>query len=623
MSDQPPEPPQTPLDPTECQPPPPPPGRSQADPFWLGGTAAPDPAGPSWAAAPAAARHHVLRTTVAIVVAVLFVATGSVAVGLYALRGSGEDLTRMIPASADVYVSIDFDPSLQQKLNVDRLAQKFPSLHGTEGVDKAVDSAMDDALSGMVSGVSFHRDVRPWLGSQIALVGHMASGSDDAIVLASKDDAAAQRFLDTVTSHGPAWEDLSYKGVTLHVGRSGSSVRVVTAFVDHAVVIGGTISMVEQVIAADQGGPRLDQTPGFTTTVRTLPSERLALVYVSTAPLRRTFAGLGGLGALDGAPARNTLGLLAAARGLGVSLSAQPDGVAVDANIPIDASKLTADERKALTSAGSYRPLLTWVPEGSFGFFASPAGVTSPASALDQVASNASPELRHMLSTWHVSGPDGVAAHLTGDAVVEFGPSAESVAGTVILGTDDEASTRTALDQAAPAIARSITSGALGPIGGATPPMPKGLSKAQRRQFRKMLGGPTKPPTVRWTIVSHGGTQIHVATAVQGSLSHTLFAYTVADGAAIVSLSASSIEDALAAHEGGSNASTDAAVSEALRQSASDQGAIFYVDLGRVVAFAGSSGAQVPAELQALRSVVVSSRTSTDGVAARVFVAIR
>ena len=605
MSDQPPEPPQVPL----------------ADRAW--------PAEPSWPtdppvpAEPSAPRHRVLRTTVAIAVAVAFVATGAVAVGLYALRGSGEDLTRMIPASADVYVSIDLDPSLQQKLNVNTLARKFPSLRGAQGIDGAVDSAMDDALSGMVSGVSFHRDVRPWLGSQIALVARMTSGSDEAILLASKDDAAAQRFLDTVTSHGPAWQDVSYEGVALHVGRSGSSVHVVTALVDHAVVVGGTISIVRQVVAADQGGARLDQTPGYTATVRTLPSERLALVYVSTAPLKRALAGLGGLGALDGAPAGNAAGLLAAARGLGVSLSAQPDGVAVDANVPIDATKLTVDERRALTSAGSYRPLLSWVPEGSFGFLASPAGVTSPASALDQVAANAPPELRRTLSRWHVSGPDGVAAHLTGDAVVEFGPSAGSVAGTVILGTDDETGTRAALDRAAPAIVRSVASGALGPLGGGAPQMPKGLTKAQRRQFRKMFRGALKPPTIRWTVVSHGGAEIHVASAVQGTRSHTIFAYTVADGAAIVSLSPSSIEDALAAHEGGSNASTDPTVGAVLRRSASDQGAIFYVDLGRVVAFAGSSGAQVPAELKALRSVVVSSKTSTDGVSARVFVAIR
>ena len=606
MNVQPPKPPPPlPVEPTEE---PPPSGGGSEDPP-RSGTQAP--------------RRSVLRTTVAIVVAVLFIATGAVAVGLYALRGSGEGLTRMIPASVDVYVSIDLDPSLQQKLNVDRLVRNFPSLDGSSGIDKAVDGAMDDALSGMVSGVSFHRDVRPWLGSQIALVGRFASGNDDAILLESSDDAAARRFMDKVLSHGPAWQDVSYKGVTLYVGRAGSSIRVVIAYVDHTVVIGGTLSMVEQVVATDQGGPRLDQTQGYTATVGTLPADRLALVYVSTAPLRRAVNGLGGLGALDGAPAENQLGVLAAVRGLGVSLSAQPEGVAVDASLPIDATKLTADERHSLTSAASYRPLLTWVPAGSFGFLAVPAGVTSPASSIDQVASSAPPELRRMLSRWHISGPNGVAAHLTGDVVAEFDPASSSVEGTLILGTDDEASTRAALDRAAPAIAHSIATGALGPLGGGAPPMPQGLTKKQRRRFRQYLGALSKPPVIRWSVVSQDGAEIHVATAVRGSSSHTLFAYAVADGAAIVSNSPSSIGDVLAAHRGAPSASTDPQVAEALRQGASGRGAVLYIDLQRLLGFAGSSGAQLPPELHALRSVVVSSKTSTGGIRARLFVTIR
>ena len=51
--------------------------------------------------------------------------------------------------------------------------------------------------------------------------------------------------------------------------------------------------------------------------------------------------------------------------------------------------------------------------------------------------------------------------------------------------------------------------------------------------------------------------------------------------------------------------------------------AVLYVDLQQLLGFAGSSGAQLPPELQALRSLVLSSKTSADGIGARLFVTIR
>ncbi|HXY73034.1 MAG TPA: DUF3352 domain-containing protein [Actinomycetota bacterium] len=597
------------------KPPPPPPAEPPVPPSSPGPEAispAPDPS----ASDGPAPRRHLVRTILTVVVVVLFVATGAVAVGLYALRGSGEGLTRMIPASAEVYVSIDLDPSLRQKLNVERLAGKFPSLHGSAGVNDAVDGAMNDALSSMVSGVSFHRDVRPWLGSQIALVGSLSSGNDDAIILESTDDAAAQHFLNTVISRGPAWQDVSYRGVTLHVGRSGASVKVVVALVDHAVVIGGNLAMVEHVVATDQGGPRLDQTAGYTATVRTLPSDRIGLVYVSTAPLRKALGGFESLSPLDSAPATSPLGVLGAARGLGVSLSADPDGVAVDVSMPLDQTKLSAAERRSLASAASYRPLLAWVPAGAFGFLASPAGATSPGSSIRQIGTDSPPELRRMLARWHISGPNGVVAHLTGDMVVEAGPGPPGLQGAMILGTDDEASTSAALNEAAPAIARSLSGETSSKV-----KLPPGLTKAQRRKILKEVG-PFKPPSIRWSTVSQDGTTLHVAKLVVGSHAQPLFAYSVADGAAILSTSSAGVSAVLAAHRGAPSAAGDPEISAALRGGLSDRGAVFYVDLQRVLQFANSSGANLQG-WQALRSLLVSSKTSPAGVTARLFVSIR
>ncbi len=113
---------------------------------------------------PASARRRAGRIAgVALAVAFVLVA-GSVAVALFALRGSPDSLGRMVPAGSDFYLSVNLDPGLGQKANLSRLASKFPALQGTAGIRKNVYQAIDDMLRQVQPGMSFERDVQPWLG---------------------------------------------------------------------------------------------------------------------------------------------------------------------------------------------------------------------------------------------------------------------------------------------------------------------------------------------------------------------------------------------------------------------------------------------------------------------------
>src|SRR5690242_6015063 len=106
---------------------------------------------------PSAKRRAGRIAGIALAVAFVLVA-GSAAVALYALRGSPDSLGRMAPANADLYVSVNLDPGLGQKANLNRLASKFPSLHGTAGIQKSVYQAIDEMLQGVEPGMSFARD---------------------------------------------------------------------------------------------------------------------------------------------------------------------------------------------------------------------------------------------------------------------------------------------------------------------------------------------------------------------------------------------------------------------------------------------------------------------------------
>ena len=144
---------------------------------------------------------------------------GSVAVALFALRGSPDSLGRMAPANSDFYLSVNLDPGLGQKANLSRLASKFPSLRDTGEVRKNVYQALDGMLREVSPGMSFTRDVQPWLGSQVAVVGRIESRGDVAVLIDSKDDQAADAAIAKVAKQsGGTWTTSEHGGVTVHVG---------------------------------------------------------------------------------------------------------------------------------------------------------------------------------------------------------------------------------------------------------------------------------------------------------------------------------------------------------------------------------------------------------------------
>ena len=103
----------------------------------------------------------------------------------------------------------------------------------------------------------FDRDIRPWLGSEVAVVvGPKASHS--AFLVASKDDGAAGLLLAKVqrgpTGRTSTWSTRSHDGVVIHVFPGGvGGPAVAYAVLDHAVVLSDDASLVEQIIDTDHG----------------------------------------------------------------------------------------------------------------------------------------------------------------------------------------------------------------------------------------------------------------------------------------------------------------------------------------------------------------------------------
>jgi hypothetical protein len=428
---------------------PPPAGGGAVPPFGAGpsdGIEVPPPPGSAFEAGPASTTHRRwwLRPLTLVAAAILALLIGGGAYALMALRGSGDVLTGMAPADTDVYATVYLDPALKQKLNVRSLLQKFPAVNGDKELTDRIDRFLDEGLQ--ETGLTFERDIRPWLGSQVSVVSREGEKEEAVLLLASKDDGAALDSLDKLRT-GPfgkdfTWSSATRGGVKVWIGDPVSaSEPAAYAVFDHTALLGNSAALINEIIDTAQGrGDRMDATADFGAAVEPLPEDRLGLLYVHVPGiidrLKESFDPTGGL-----VGTQDLFGQLDAYRGLAVALSAQSDGVTADVNLTLDRSKLPADQRSAFQVPGHAQAALAWIPKNAYGAFIASGTPESFRKAVDQQA-KADPTVQQTLDDVGLTGPDGAIGHLTGLIALEIGPGGDvaPAQGALLLGTDDEAS---------------------------------------------------------------------------------------------------------------------------------------------------------------------------------------
>jgi len=363
-----------PTDPTGEQPP--------AQPGW---TLPPPPSSPyvgvpdtePGGAAPRRSRR-LLKVSLAVVGTVVLVGVPSaVALFLAMSRGSGDQLIRTVPANADIYVTVELDPSLSQKRNLESFLEHFPKLRSQDQIRKNIDSSLSDSVKDL--GLDYKRDVQPWLGNQVAMVARVDSkGGAAALVVRSTDDAAAARAVDRIKSghnmSGLHWSTQAHGGVSVTVGRYSStsaSADAAYAVFDHVAVLASDPSIVDAMIDTDHGRQaNLGTVQAYRDTLAQLPDDHIGVAYVNAASLVRTLKKMAG--DMSSAPdvVRKAMDSLDAYRTMGMAVSAQSDAMALDAVSLTDPSKLSAAQRTALSTNSSRAAALGWVPRDSYGVIA-------------------------------------------------------------------------------------------------------------------------------------------------------------------------------------------------------------------------------------------------------------
>ncbi|TMK58761.1 MAG: DUF3352 domain-containing protein, partial [Actinobacteria bacterium] len=188
--------------------------------------------------APPPGRRRGLKVAGIALAAVLVLAGAAGAAAFMLLRGSGEVILNKVPASADVVVTANLDPAASQKVNLLRIASRFPALGGPDQLQQQLNQTLDDVLRDV--GMT-HEDVR-WVGSEVGLYVDVRSAQETsyAALIATDDQGAAaaslQKFQAGLESKGATFHSSDHDGVQITV--SATSDQPSFAIVDGVVVLG-------------------------------------------------------------------------------------------------------------------------------------------------------------------------------------------------------------------------------------------------------------------------------------------------------------------------------------------------------------------------------------------------
>jgi hypothetical protein len=528
--------------------------------------------------------------------AVLIVVGAAGAAAFLMLRGSGEVILDKVPADADVVVTAYLDPAASQKVNLLRMASKFPALGDEAHLRDQLNEALDEGLSNL--GMD-HEDLA-WVGPEVGLYVEVRGPNDVsyAFLVAADDEDAARSFLQSFR------QGLEGQGVTFHTtDHDGVEVTVPSgegepsiALVDGVVVLGSTEAAVDASIDTAHGGSTIAEDAGFQRVTAALPDAKLGMAFVDAAHLADAFGDqLAAAGVTTGVTS------ISALDGIGVALSAEPDGLAMDTVMLYDDDELTDGQRATLSAPDHANPLLDAVPADALAMYAVEHLDMSIQDSLDQIT-RTTPGAAEQLEQLGVTGADGLLSKLTGDVAVEASTQGGGVpyGGALLVGTNDPQATSSWLDRTM----RQL------PLGQTAYELTKGGAA-------RLVQHPAK-----WVTEERGGVTITYASG-----SDLPVAYAVVGDVAVVATSPEQIEAILDARSSGSTISSDPGFAAATANVPASDG-VLYVDVPAVVDSIrrqlppGELDPQVSANLAPIEAVVAGSENSADEQRMRLLIRI-
>src|SRR5438552_9260947 len=535
----------------------------------------------------------------------VFSAAGVVLVGAIAVAAvlavakPNPSIEKMVPATHDVLLIANLNPSLAQKVNLLRAVHSFPDTK----TDAAISTKLDEAFKD--TGLSFTNDVQSWLGGEVGVSGQLnfenSADSPFALFAASRDDTKAKAVLAKLRSGSfgkkYTWKDETYNGITITSGTpTATSVKPVAySLVDHVVVAASSAALIHEIIDTDQGrSARMVDSADFKATMKLLPSDRLGMGYTAGKSLVASPKKQMAKPSTLGLPALKTLDDLNALQGIGAAVPATGTGVASDVAVKLDVNRLSPATRQAFNATGRPDAVLRWIPKTSDGFLAISNLDKSIKTPLDQYGSDAS--VKASADAVGLTGPQGILPHLTGDLGVEVELGNNSIpSGAILIGTNDSA-------------AMNAFFGKL-----------VGLAAATGQQ----------KPGAGITRTTYRGTVITSWTSSSLGVPGLAPSYAALDGMGIVASSPAEMRAVIDAHAAGSNITANPTYQAASAASLTKPAGIMFVNLERVVSAleklptSSRIDTKTAAYLAPLKALMLTATSQPGAAVERFFIAIK
>ena len=580
---------------------------------------APQPAPAASGPAPGPSRSWFARYRLAVFSGAGALAVGAVAVAAVLLLAQpNPNIEKMVPATHDVMVIANLNPSLSQKVNLLRAVHSFPDTSTDAAISKKLDEGFKDV------GLSFTGDVQPWLGGEVGVSGKMnfENGGDSpfAVFATSRDDTKAKAALAKLRSGSVgkkySWRDETYNGISITSGTPTvtSEKPVAYSYVDHVVVVATSAALIHDIIDTDQGrGARLVDSSDFKATMALLTSDRVGMGYVAGRSLVAGVKNQLTRPSTIGVPALKTIDDLNALQGIGGTLSATSTGIAFDLGVKLDSSKLSPATRQVFTATGRPDAVLKWIPKTSDGFLAIANVDQGIKTLLDQYGTD--PTVKAGTDIVGLTGPSGILPHLTGELGLEFEVGNGTIpSGAILIGTNNAAAMNAFFGKLlAMATQLSAGSGPGGAPGGSLGGFPTtGLDLASIGQITTSR--------YRGVVITSWNTP---------SLGGVVPSYAGLDRMGILASSPAEVKAVIDAHLSGSNITIDPTYQAASAASLPRPAGIMYINVAHVVSaiekLPTGSGVdtQAAANLSRLKSFMLTATSQTGDALERFFVAIK
>lgn len=523
------------------------------------------------------------RTALVVVAAVVVALSATGAAAVRFMAGSDAKLLERVPATAEVAFTVYLDPAAGQKVNLMRMLTAFPNVGDEQELRRRSTELIDEALA--ESGLT-HQDL-DWVGSQVAGFVDLDGGPDEprgAVLLAVDDEegakAAMNAFVQAAEDRGERLTIEDRDGVQIFVrGDEGGGA---VALVDGVMVFASGESVIDDVIGTAEGDS-LAALPTFTETIAELPEEHLAMAYVNIPSVVESLGEPMAAAGVDGVASGQLYS--EGIEGAALTLSAEPDGFAIDAFASVDASKLS-DEQRAALGSDHVNALIDLVSADALGFGAQTGYDVQIRQGLEDLAA-ADPTMSSELERLGITGPGGLASILGPDLAFEVTPGTTlPVGGAVMVSATDPAAMRVLMDRWA-------------------------------RQLGEQLPGGGK-----WVEAEHSGVSY---TYLDGPAELPV-AYGVVDDVAVIAVSPDELTKIIERSQGGRGSiGEDATYTQAAVRVPTDD-AVFFLNVDDIVAeISKQLGAQVETELDAVEPIAtftIGSSSDLEGMRARVFVEI-